>query len=93
MRIETDGSFQLQKTNIIIQIVSLLVIRINFDLKKKYWIAFKLIIHDLTNSSSEVLSLVRLRPVMITEIHVEILSSFPVKQGLNPLVAWVAIRN
>ena len=36
MRIETDGSFQLQKTNIIIQIVSLLVIRINFDLKKKY---------------------------------------------------------
>ena len=76
MRVETDGSLELQQTDVIIQIVSFFVLRVDFDLIKynilQEWNPSLL---DLADSSPEVLSFISHQPVVITEIDLEIVRS------------------
>ena len=74
---ETDWSLELQQTDVIIQFVSLLVERMDFDLRKYDTNSgdsnSKL---DLADGSPEVLRLSSHQPVVISEIDLEIVRRF-----------------
>ena len=81
MSSETNWALQLEKTNIIVQVVSLLIVRMYSDLKSHISVIIlpattRL---DLAHGSPEVVRLVASHPVVIAEVDLKVGSSFPRK--------------